>query len=154
MVAAGKASSAPVHVVSVDPSPISQHVAKKIWEFAGVSSQITLLQGTLHELLERGATELHQQFPIVFLDHQKDAYYSDLKLLEKQGVVDIGTAVVCDNMVGFRTEDLSHYLGMDDGAAHNPDYKVSMYNSKLGPTVDRADAVVVAIRVTSTRQSA
>lgn len=155
MVAAARAVAAgQVKLVCIDPSPITQHVAQQIWKFAGVSGDITLLRGTLSELLPKGLPELQQPVQLVFLDHQKDAYYSDLKLLEQHGLVAVGTAIVCDNMKGFATEDLASYLGLEDGSAKNLDYKVTMYDHKLGVTDDRDDAVVVAQRVSPVSQTA
>lgn len=155
MVAAARAVGAgKVKLVCIDPSPITEHVAQSIWRHAGISEEVTLLKGTLSELLPQNPPQLQHPVQLVFLDHQKNAYYSDLKLLEQHGLVEVGTAVVCDNMKGFATEDLATYFGIEEGSKKSTDYKVTMYDHKMGVTDDRDDTVVVGIRVTPVQGSA
>ena len=48
--------------------------------------------------LEQASGELEGDFDLVFLDHWKDLYEKDLRLLESNGLLRPGTIVVADNV--------------------------------------------------------
>ncbi len=61
---------------------------------AGLSDRITFLHGPSTKVL----ATLDNRFDLVFLDHWKDLYLTDLKLMEERGIVGPGTIVVADNV--------------------------------------------------------
>eukprot|EP00658_Telonema_sp_P-2_P079245 TRINITY_DN7603_c0_g1_i1.p1 TRINITY_DN7603_c0_g1~~TRINITY_DN7603_c0_g1_i1.p1 ORF type:complete len:209 (+),score=51.18 TRINITY_DN7603_c0_g1_i1:76-702(+) len=96
-------------LVSIDIQPESVALADRLLSKAGLRSGVTLIQGTLEELLGPGETvELEAGFDFVFLDHDKKAYLQDLKLLETRRLLNPGCTVVADNVLFF--EPLAEYL--------------------------------------------
>ena len=55
-------------------------------------------------------TTLKEPFDFVFIDHWKDLYLADLKLLESLGLLKQGAWVFADNVVLFNLEDYLDYV--------------------------------------------
>ena len=53
---------------------------------------------------------LKEQYDFVFIDHWKDLYLKDLKLLEEFGLIKKGAWVFADNVVLFNLEDYLDYV--------------------------------------------
>ncbi len=99
------ARSAPTaRVVSIEFSAANAEVAQRIWEHAGVADRITCVVGTLGDggtTLDTLATE-HGFTPgcldLLFIDHDKSAYLSDLLSVLDRGWLHPGSIVVADNV--------------------------------------------------------
>jgi catechol O-methyltransferase len=63
-------------------------------EVAGLSDQITFLHGPSTDVI----ATLEGRFDLVFLDHWKDLYKTDLKLIEQRELIGPGSIVVADNV--------------------------------------------------------
>ena len=63
-------------------------------EVAGLSDRITFLRGSSTKVL----ATLQGRFDLVFLDHWKHLYKTDLLLMEERGLVGPGTIIVADNV--------------------------------------------------------
>jgi catechol O-methyltransferase len=91
-------------VYSVELAEANAANARQIWAHAGVADRVTCVVGTIgdggHTLDvlagEHGFTGGALDF--VFLDHDKDAYLPDLKLLLERGWLHPGSVVVADNV--------------------------------------------------------
>jgi len=91
-------------VVSVELSPANAEVARRIWEHAGVAGRISCVVGTIGDggpTLDRlqndygcvpGAVDL------LFIDHDKNAYLTDLHSILDRGWLHPGSIVVADNV--------------------------------------------------------
>ena len=101
------AAAAPsARVVSVELCAANADVARRIWTHAGVADRITCVVGTIGDggsTLDRlqhehglgiGAVDL------LFIDHDKNAYLSDLLAIVGRGWLRRGAIVMADN-VGF-----------------------------------------------------
>ena len=91
-------------VYSVELSQANAENARAIWAHAGVSDRVTCIVGTIGDggaTLDRLAAE-HGfgagLLDFVFLDHDKDAYESDLVAIERRGWLRGGAVVVADNV--------------------------------------------------------
>ena len=82
------------HVTSVEINGIFVASARANVAVAGLGDRITFLHGPSTEVLDT----LHGRFDLVFLDHWKNLYKTDLLLMEKRGLVGPGTVVVADNV--------------------------------------------------------
>jgi catechol O-methyltransferase len=91
-------------VVSVELSPANADNARRIWAHAGVGDRVSCVVGTLGD---GGATldelaALYELGPgtldFVFLDHDKNAYLSDLQSIVDRGWLHVGAIVVADNV--------------------------------------------------------
>jgi catechol O-methyltransferase len=63
-------------------------------EVAGLSEQVAFVHGPSSKMI----TTLQGRFDLVFLDHWKDLYTTDLQLIEECGLVGPGSIVVADNV--------------------------------------------------------
>ena len=88
------ALGASARVTSIEINKDNVDSARKIVEIAGLSDRIEFLHGSSTDVLE----ELNGPFDLVFLDHWKDLYKTDLQLMERRKIVGPGTIVVADNV--------------------------------------------------------
>jgi catechol O-methyltransferase len=91
-------------VFSVELAEANAEIARRIWEHAGVADRVTCVVGTLGDggrTLDTLA-EAHGFVPgaldLLFLDHDKDAYLSDLQSILDRGWLHRGSIVVADNV--------------------------------------------------------
>jgi catechol O-methyltransferase len=91
-------------ICSVEFSPSNADLARRIISHAGASDRVTIVVGTLGDggvTLERLSRE-HGFAPgtldLVFLDHAKEAYLTDLELMLQRGWLHPGSVVVADNV--------------------------------------------------------
>lgn len=91
-------------VCSVEFSAANAEVARRIWAHAGASDRITCVVGTLGDggrTLDALAGEHGFQpegLDLLFLDHDKRAYLSDLRSILERGWLHRGAIVVADNV--------------------------------------------------------
>jgi catechol O-methyltransferase len=91
-------------VYSVELAEANAAIARRIWEHAGVADRITCVVGTLGDggrTLERLADECGftaGALDVLFLDHDKDAYLSDLQSILDRGWLHPGSIVIADNV--------------------------------------------------------
>ncbi|OBB29058.1 SAM-dependent methyltransferase [Mycolicibacterium peregrinum] len=91
-------------VYSIEMSPDNAENARRIWEHAGVDDRVTCVVGTIGDggrtldalAQEHGFTS--GSVDLVFLDHDKNAYLSDLQSVLDRGWLRRGTIVVADNV--------------------------------------------------------
>ncbi len=94
-------------VTSIEISKTCVESARANVAVAGLDDRITFLQGPSTEVL----ATLQGRFDLVFLDHWKNLYKTDLLLMEKRGLVASGTIVVADNVGDFFDPDeYLHYV--------------------------------------------
>ncbi len=88
------ALGAEARVTSIEINEDCVTSARANVDVAGLSDRITFLHGPSTEVL----ATLNDRVDLVFLDHWKDLYLKDLKLMEERGIVGPGTIVVADNV--------------------------------------------------------
>lgn len=81
-------------IVSIEIDSDSVASARANVEHAGLSAQISFLHGPSSQMI----ATLDGEFDLVFLDHWKDLYKSDLQLIEKCQLIKPGSIVVADNV--------------------------------------------------------
>ena len=101
------AAAAPsARILSVELSPDNADVAQRIWSHAGVADRITCVVGTIGDdgvTLDRLQADYgcaSGGIDFLFIDHDKDAYLTDLSAIVKRGWLKPGSIVMADN-VGF-----------------------------------------------------
>ena len=91
-------------VYSVEFSPANAEVARRIWTHAGVADRITCVVGTIGDggrtldALSRDHGFGDGAVDLVFIDHDKNAYLSDLRSIIARGWLHPGSIVVADNV--------------------------------------------------------
>lgn len=93
-----------VTVISVELSAANADVARRIWEHAGVGDRVGCVVGTIGdggETLDRLQNE-HGCVPgavdLLFIDHDKSVYLTDLHSILGRGWLHHGSIVVADNV--------------------------------------------------------
>ena len=81
-------------VVSVEIDGDSVASTRANVAVAGLSDRVTVVHGRSSEIIGR----LQGTFDLVFLDHWKDLYLPDLKLIEQRQLIKPGSIVVADNV--------------------------------------------------------
>nr|WP_090342775.1 O-methyltransferase [Mycolicibacterium malmesburyense]CRL73366.1 O-methyltransferase [Mycolicibacterium malmesburyense] len=98
------ARSAPsARVFSVELAEANAEIARRIWEHAGVADRVTCVVGTIGD--GRTLDTLADQhgfgpgtLDLMFLDHDKNAYLTDLQSILDRGWLHPGSVVVADNV--------------------------------------------------------
>ncbi|CAK9011808.1 unnamed protein product [Durusdinium trenchii] len=84
-------------LLSVEKDELFAAIATKIIEFAGLDDKVKIWMGTVHSEIANITNRLeHEAADFVLVDHSKERYVPDLKLLEECGIVSKETAVVGD----------------------------------------------------------
>ena len=120
---AGAAPSA--RVCSIEFAAANAEVARRIWAHAGVADRITCVVGTLGDggrTLDVLATE-HGFTPgsldLLFIDHDKRAYLSDLQSVLDRGWLHRGSIVVADNVLVPGAPKYRAYMREHQGTTWN-----------------------------------
>jgi catechol O-methyltransferase len=92
MIASAFGPQARITSIEIDRNAVASSRANV--EFAGLSDQITFVHGASTKMI----ATLEGRFDLVFLDHWKDLYKTDLQLIEQQALIGPGSIVVADNV--------------------------------------------------------
>jgi catechol O-methyltransferase len=90
---------------SVEFNTANAEIARRILAHAGVGAKVTVIVGTLGDggetirTLKREHNFVPGSLDLVFLDHDKKAYLSDLELIVDAGWLHPGSVVVADNIL-------------------------------------------------------
>lgn len=115
-------------VFSVEFSAANADVARRIWAHAGVGDRITCVVGTIGDggvtldtLAGHGFTT--GALDVLFIDHDKSAYLTDLEAILERGWLRRGAIVVADNVripgaPKYRAYMRSHQGGLWDTVEH------------------------------------
>lgn len=85
-------------VLSIELSSTMARLASRLIKFAGLDDRIRILNGDSTKMIAR----LKPFFDLVFIDHEKDLYLKDLRLIEKYRLIDDGGIVLADNTGMYR----------------------------------------------------
>ncbi|XP_062891589.1 catechol O-methyltransferase A-like [Mobula hypostoma] len=111
---------------TIEFNPDTARVAKRIIAHAGVGEQVQLLVGSSWDLIP----QLREKFAVkkldfVFLDHWKESYTQDTKLLEDCDLLRKGTILLADNVICPGAPEYLEYI------RHNSQYQSKFYSSHL-----------------------
>lgn len=109
-------------VYSVELAEANAANARQIWAHAGVADRVTCVVGTIGDggrTLEALANEhgfTAGALDFVFLDHDKDAYLTDLQSIIDRGWLHPGSIVVADNVKMPGAPKYREYMRQQQGA--------------------------------------
>lgn len=92
------------HIYSIEFNVDNADIARRIHRHAGVGDRITVVVGTLDDggqtvdALESEHGFTPGSVDLVFLDHAKEAYLSDIHLIVERGWLRLGALAVADNV--------------------------------------------------------
>tara|TARA_Y100001934_G_C12324445_1_gene761812 strand:+ start:1241 stop:1975 length:735 start_codon:yes stop_codon:yes gene_type:complete len=89
-----KVFGAGCRLLSVEINPDCVEAVRGTVEHAGLGDRVEVVEGKSSDVIG----ELEGTFDLVFLDHWKDLYLDDLKLIESRGLLRDGSVVVADNV--------------------------------------------------------
>ncbi len=90
------------HLYTVEFNSANADIARRIFAHAGIDDRVTVVIGTLGdggETLRKLREEhgfAHGSLDLIFIDHDKDAYLTDLLRIEAEGWLHPGSVVVAD----------------------------------------------------------
>ncbi|XP_051509504.1 catechol O-methyltransferase A [Myxocyprinus asiaticus] len=113
-------------LITVEFNPAYAVIARQIIAHAGLQDKVTLVEGSSGDLIPKikerfGITS----FDFVFLDHWKDRYVPDTKLLEDCNLLKKGTVLLADNVICPGTPEYLAYV------RNSPHYESRYYRSHL-----------------------
>jgi catechol O-methyltransferase len=87
-------------LISVEFSEPNAKIARQMVDFAGLSNKVTIVSGTVTTILKQYMNENEiEYFDLVFLDHDKNYYLSDLQYLLNENLIRKGSIIVADNVL-------------------------------------------------------
>lgn len=84
---------------SLERSPKFAKNIKTLVEFAGLKDVVTVVVGPSNEGIQKLFDGGLKEIDMMFLDHYKPAYTTDLKLCESLGLISKGTILAADNVI-------------------------------------------------------
>lgn len=99
------AAAAPdAKITSVEFSAANADICRRVWEHAGVSDRVSVVVGTLGDggktcaALRTDHGLAAGTLDFVFIDHDKEVYLSDLRIILDEGWLHKGSVAVADNV--------------------------------------------------------
>ncbi len=108
-------------IVSIEFNAANAAIARRIHEHAGVADRIAIVVGTLGDGGRTIETLRNEHgfgagsVDLVFIDHDKSVYLSDLKLILAQGWLHEGSVVVADNIKFPGAPEYRSYMAGNEG---------------------------------------
>ena len=122
-------------LVSVDHDKNSVAASKEIVKYAGLESKVHFINSTSDEAINA----LKESFDFIFIDHEKNRYYSDLLLMENLNLINKGGIVFADNVGIFEDKMKDYFSHVRDSGA---------YTSKnIGAHLEYRDNVYDAVEI-------
>ncbi|KAM3910878.1 catechol O-methyltransferase A-like isoform 2-T3 [Leptodactylus fuscus] len=113
-------------LITIEMNPHYAQVAKELFQYAGVETQVELLVGSSSVLIPQLKKKLDiEKFDLVFIDHWKVSYLPDTKLLEECGLLKSGSVLLADNVICPGAPDYLNYV------RNNPRYQSQYFPSQL-----------------------
>jgi len=122
-------------LVSVDHDKDSVAASKEIVKYAGLENKVHFINSTSDEAINA----LKKSFDFIFIDHEKNRYYSDLLLMENLNLINKGGIVFADNVGIFEDKMKDYFSHVRDSGA---------YTSKnIGAHLEYRDNVYDAVEI-------
>ncbi|CAF5069482.1 unnamed protein product, partial [Rotaria sp. Silwood1] len=119
----------------------SAATARHIHEHADVANRIQIVIDQTDRVIPRLSKQFNvDSFDFIFIDHHKEAYLSDFKLLENVGLIKHGTMIVADNIIYPGASDYVNYV------RNNLYYTSTFHESTLEYDKNIRDGVEVSIQ--------
>jgi len=122
-------------LVSVDHDKDSVAASKEIVKYAGLENKVHFINSTS----DKAINALKKSFDFIFIDHEKNRYYSDLLLMENLNLINKGGIVFADNVGIFEDKMKDYFSHVRDSGA---------YTSKnIGAHLEYRDNVYDAVEI-------
>lgn len=92
-------------------NPHFAEIARQVIAWAGLEDKVHVIDGESGEWIPKMKEQFGvQSFDLVFLDHWKDRYLPDTKLIEECGLLRKGSVLLADNVICPGTPDYLEYV--------------------------------------------
>ena len=122
-------------LTSIEANEKFAQIAKEHIEISGLSKNHILKIGKSSDLIP----SLEEQYDFVFIDHWKDLYLEDLKMLERKKLIKHNAWIFADNVILFNLED---YLGY---VRSSPNYQSKFISTKREYSKSHPDGIEISI---------
>ncbi|XP_063064797.1 catechol O-methyltransferase A [Engraulis encrasicolus] len=113
-------------LITLEFNPDYAKVARQVIDFAGLTEKVLLVEGPSGDLIPKMKEQYGiTTFDLVFLDHWKDRYLPDTRLLEECGLLRKGSILLADNVICPGTPDYLAYI------RSSPRYESKYFKSHL-----------------------
>ncbi|XP_029947409.1 catechol O-methyltransferase B [Salarias fasciatus] len=122
------ASMLPPHakLITLEFNPDYAAVARQVIAWAGLEDKVQLVEGASGDLIPKMSEQFEvETFDLVFLDHWKDRYLPDTKLMEECGLLKKGSVLLADNVICPGTPEYLEYVRA------SPRYESQYFRSHL-----------------------
>ena len=103
-----------IHVWSIEVNQSFVDTARELVDIAGLSKNVTIVNGASGEALQRLHDEGHlKNIDLLFLDHVEALYKSDLDLAIQLGLIKAGALVIADNIIMPGAPEYKAYVNTD-----------------------------------------
>ncbi|CAF1296473.1 unnamed protein product [Adineta steineri] len=128
-------------LISVDCDSESAEIARSIFEYAGVTDRIKPIVDYTNNVIPHLNKDFNvDSFDLIFIDHSKDLYLRDFKMLEDAGLIKSGTMIIADNVIYPGAPDYLEYV------QNNPNYSTTFRESTREYDDNVRDAVTISVR--------
>ena len=101
-------------LTSIEISHRNAALAREVLEYAGLSSTVNVVEGTVESVLKKAMKERGiSRFDFVFIDHEKTRYLPDLLYLIDNDLLEDGAVVVGDNILFPGSPDYRAFVNSD-----------------------------------------
>jgi len=127
--------------ITIEADSYSAEIARSIHEYAGVADRIKIINGYTQNVLPDLTKDYNiDSFDLIFIDHYKDVYVRDFKILEDVGLIKSGTMIVADNVIYPGAPDYLEYV------RNNPNYTTTFHEGTVEYREDIKDGIEISIR--------
>lgn len=142
-------------------------IARQLIDLAGLSHKVEIIIGPAAETLETFKTRLNQEkskytpVDFVFIDHWKDLYVPDLRVLESLNLIAPGTVIAADNIYRPGAPEYVKYVQSSPQERRDHNYSVDnlsnpkfmgrwniLYDSKTIPVTNPRGNYTDAVEIT------
>ena len=122
-------------LTSIESNKKFAEIAKEHIKISGLSENHELLIGKTTQIIPT----LDEKFDFIFIDHWKDLYLEDLKMLERKKLIKHNAWIFADNVILFNLED---YLGY---VRSSPNYQSKFISTKREYSKSHPDGIEISI---------
>ena len=122
-------------LTSIESNKKFAEIASEIINIAGLSNKHKLIIGKSTEVIP----SLKEKYDFIFIDHWKDLYLKDLKILEENDLIKSNAWIFADNVILFNLEDYLDYV------RSSPNYKSKFIPAKREYSKSHPDGVEISI---------
>ncbi|NP_001077312.1 catechol O-methyltransferase B precursor [Danio rerio] len=98
-------------LITLEFNPDYAVIARQVIAWAGIEDKVQLVEGASEDWIPRMKEHFGiETFDLVFLDHWKDHYLPDTKLMEGCGLLRKGTVLLADNVICPGVPDYLEYV--------------------------------------------